>query len=49
MNEKFTSYNIEDDQFPMKSEENDYKNLITRLKEIRKTIALFQKQYLDNI
>ena len=48
MNEKFTSNNFEYDEFTLNSEENDYKNLITRLKEISKTIALVEKKYLDN-
>ena len=48
MNEKFTSNNIEDDEFTLNYEENDYKNLINRLKEISKNIALFEKKYLDN-
>tara|TARA_A100001388_G_C28600964_1_gene418108 strand:+ start:252 stop:395 length:144 start_codon:yes stop_codon:yes gene_type:complete len=43
MNEKSTSNNIVDDQFNLNSEENDYENLITRLKEISKTIALVEK------
>ncbi len=48
MNEKFILNNIEDDEF-LNSEENDYKNLLTKLKEISKTIALVEKKYLDNI
>ena len=43
MNGKFTSNNIEDDEFTLNYEENDYKNLINRLKEIRLTIALLEK------
>ena len=31
----------------MNNEESDYKNLIIRLKEIRSTIALLEKKYLD--
>jgi len=42
MNEKFTLHNIQDDEF-LHSEENDYKNLITRLKEIKTNIALLEK------
>ena len=39
MSEKFTSNN----EFNLHSEESDYKNLITRLEEIRTTIALLEK------
>ena len=48
MNEKSTSYNAENDDFNLNTEENDYKNLITRLKEIKTTIGLLEKQYSDN-
>ena len=43
MNEKFNSNNIKNDKLNLKTEQIDYKNLITRLKEIKKTIALLQK------
>ena len=43
MNEKFTSNNIENEEFNLNTEEIDYKNLITRLKEIRANIALLEK------
>ena len=43
MNQKFTSNNIENDEFTMNTEESDYKNLITRLKEISANIALLEK------
>ncbi len=43
MNKKFTSREIENDEFNRISEESDYKNLITRLKEIKRTIALLEK------
>ncbi len=47
MNEKFTSNNIYNDEFHLKTEQSDYENLINRLKEIRSTIALLDKKYLD--
>ena len=47
MNEEFTSNNINTDESSLSSEEFDYKNLITRLKEINLTIGLLKKQYLD--
>ena len=47
MNEKFTSNNIENDQLTQDTEESDYKNLVTRLREISSTIALLEKRYLD--
>ena len=47
MNEQFTSNNIENDEFILTEDERDYKNLTTRLKEIRETIALLKKKYLE--
>ena len=43
MNEKTSSNSIENDDFNLKNEERDYTNLITRLKEISKTIVLLEK------
>ena len=43
MSENLNSNNVENDEFPLKSEENDYKYLINRLKEIKSTIALLEK------
>ena len=43
MNENSTSNTIENDDFTMNPEENDYKNLINILKEISETIALLEK------
>ena len=47
MNEKFTSNNFENDELNLNTEESDYKNLVTRLREISSKIALLQKRYLD--
>ena len=47
MNEEFTPNNNENDEFTLNTEESDFKNLIIRLKDISKTIALIEKQYLD--
>ena len=47
MDEKFTSTNKDNDELILDTQESDYKNLITRLKEINLTIALLKKQYLD--
>ena len=47
MNEEFTPYNAESDDFPLNTEEDDYKNLMIRLKDIGKTISLLEKKYLD--
>ena len=47
MNEKFTSNNIENNDFTRDIEEDDYKNLITSLEEISATISLLEKQFLD--
>ena len=43
MNEKLNSNNIENDEFKLNSEKNDYENLITRLKQIRLNIDLLGK------
>ena len=47
MNEKYPSNNIENHQKNMNNEESDYKNLVTRLREISSTIALLEKRYLN--
>ena len=43
MSVNLNSNNVEDDEFNLTNEDGDYKNLITRLKEIKKTIALLEK------
>ncbi len=43
MNEKFTTNDTENHEFTPIKEESDYKNLITRLKEISANIALLEK------
>ena len=43
MNEKRTLNNIENDDFNLNRKDDDYTNLITRLKEISKTILLLEK------
>ena len=44
MSENFNSNNIEnDDEFNLNTQDSDYKDLITRLKEIKSTIALLEK------
>ena len=45
MNQSFTSDNLKKDETNTK--DCEYKNLITRLSEIRLTIALLEKKYLD--
>ena len=47
MDEKIISKNIDNDEFNLNSEEDDYKNLINRLKQIRLNIGLLEKLYLD--
>ena len=47
MNEKFTSNNIENDEFNLNTQEIDYKNLVNRLREISSIIALLENRYLD--
>ena len=43
MDEKIISENIENNELNLNSEENDYKNLINRLKQIRLNIELLEK------
>ena len=47
MDEKFTSTNKDNEELILDTKEGDYKNLITRLKEINLIIGLLKKQYLD--
>ena len=44
MSENLISNNIQNDEFSQNKEESDYKNLITRLKEIRAIIDLLEKK-----
>ena len=43
MSGNLNSNNIEKDDFNMKTEDSDYKDLMTKLKEIKTTIALLEK------
>ena len=43
MSGNFKSNNIENDDFNLKNEDSDYKDLITRLNEIKLIIALLEK------
>ena len=43
MSENLIPNNIENDDFKLNNHDNDYKNLITRLNEIKITIALLEK------
>ena len=47
MNEKFTLNNIENEEVTLNNEEGDYKNLVTRLKEISSKIALLEKTIFE--
>ena len=47
MKENSTSNNLENDRLKKNTQENDFNNLITRLKDISKTISLLEKKYLD--
>ena len=42
MNENLTSNNIENEDLNLNTEEIDYKKLINKLKEIKKTISLLE-------
>jgi len=43
MSENFNSNNLENDEFNLINEDSDYKDLITKLVEIKSTIALLEK------
>ena len=43
MSENLNSNNIENDEFDLNNEDSDYKDLITKLKEIKSNIALLEK------
>ena len=43
MSENLNSNNIENEEFNVNIEESDYKDLITKLKEIKSIIALLGK------
>ena len=45
MSENLNSNNIENDDCNLNNEDRDYKDLITRLKEIKSTIALLEKTF----
>ena len=44
MSENLNSKNIENDEFDLNNEDSDYKDLITKLKEIKSNIALLEKK-----
>ncbi len=46
MSENLNSNNIEHDEFNLLNEDSDYKDLITRLYEIKSTITLLEKTIL---
>ena len=46
MSENLNSNNLENDESKLNSEDSDYEALITRLKEIKSTIALLEKTIL---
>ena len=43
MSENLHSNNIENDEFNLTNEDSDYKDLITKLREIKSIIALLEK------
>jgi len=43
MSENLNSNNIDNDEFNLNNEDSDYKDLITKLKEIKSNIALLEK------
>ena len=47
MSGNLNSNNIVNDEFNLSNEDIDYKDLITRLKEIKSIISLLEKKYLN--
>ena len=43
MSRNLNSANIENNEFNLNNEDSDYKDLITRLREIKSNIALLEK------
>ena len=43
MSQDLNSNNVKNEEFNQKTEESDYKDLMTKLKEIKTTIALLEK------
>ena len=43
MSENLNSNNIENDEFNLNNEDSDYKDLITKLREIKSNIVLLEK------
>ena len=43
MSENLNSNNIEEDEFNLNTEDSDYQDLITKLKDIKSTITLLEK------
>ena len=46
MNDEFISNEIDKDEYALETEEIDYKNLITRLKDISSNLTLLEKKIL---
>ena len=44
MSENLNSNTFENDEFNMNNKDSEYKDLITRLKEIKSTISLLEKK-----
>ena len=47
MENNSVSNDQENDEFNMNNEENDYENLVIRIKEMKTTIALLEKTLFD--
>ena len=44
MSENLNSNNFKNDEFNLNNKDSEYKDLITRLKEIKSTISLLEKK-----
>ena len=49
MDQNLAANNIENDDLNLNSEESDYENLINRLADIKKTIAILEKKFLNKL
>ena len=49
MNEEFTTYDLENDDYLLNTEEDDYKNLMIRLKDISKSISLIEIVFIQKL
>ena len=49
MNQKSTTNGLNNDEVTLNTKADDYKNLITRLKDISVSISLLKKKFIDRL